>query len=355
MRYLNVFYIFVLLLGISLWKLNTSFKNDVVLFYGFAENKETEINFNYPTAVGKIYVTPGQRVKKGEPLLDLYRIKSKEVMDDQQFRIDELESRNKLWLNEKQSDIRILQNQKEMAFETIEADVLKLRKEIDFQKSLYNDLESVEQVDAAYKPLSDKIIELENEKNALNKFYTDKIRKLENEIRLNENTVDIKLQRIEAEGKFEEENKIIHNQLVAPSDGIVGTIHCKEEEHIPSYKTLISFYDPHPNIVKGYVHEDLIVHVALKDSFMIRSIKDQKLACYGEVIGLGSRIVEIPERLRKIPEFKTYGREVLVRIPSNNNFLQKEKVILKFLNPPKGLSDPIRKKNLVEDLKDQIK
>ena len=48
----------------------------------------------------------------------------------------------------------------------------------------------------------------------------------------------------------------------------------------------------------------------------------------GTIIGLGTRIVEIPERLRKIPDFKTYGREVLIRIPPVNPFLQKEKVML---------------------------
>jgi hypothetical protein len=46
---------------------------------------------------------------------------------------------------------------------------------------------------------------------------------------------------------------------------------------------------------------------------------------------LGSRIVEIPERLRKNPDLKTYGREVLIAIPPSNLFLQKEKVILNLL------------------------
>jgi hypothetical protein len=54
------------------------------------------------------------------------------------------------------------------------------------------------------------------------------------------------------------------------------------------------------------------------------------------VIGMGHRIVEIPERLRKIPEIKTYGREVLIQIPSDNKFLQKEKVVLTFIHPPEG-------------------
>jgi hypothetical protein len=57
----------------------------------------------------------------------------------------------------------------------------------------------------------------------------------------------------------------------------------------------------------------------------------------GVISGLGHRIIEIPERLRKIPELRTYGREVLIEIPNNNHFLQKEKVLLQWpdqaLNP----------------------
>ena len=48
----------------------------------------------------------------------------------------------------------------------------------------------------------------------------------------------------------------------------------------------------------------------------------------GVVTTLGSRIVEIPPRLRKIKELKTFGREIIIEIPSDNPFLQKEKVIL---------------------------
>jgi multidrug resistance efflux pump len=354
MRYINVFYIAVFLIGFTLWKLNVSFQNDVVMFYGFAETKETEINFNYPTAVGKIYVTPGQRVKKGEPLLDLYRIKSKEVLDDQQFKVDELESRNTTWINEKQSDIKILQANKKMELATVNGQIKKLKEERDFQKSLYSNLQSIDTMDVVYAPISERIVELEKERTGLKSAYDEKISKIESEIRLERNTYQIKKERLIAEGIFEEENRIIQNQLVAPSDGIVGSIDCKEEEHIPSYRTLITFYDPNPNLVKGYVHEDLIVHVMLKDSFLIRSQKDQNITCIGEVVGLGSRIVEIPDRLRKIPDFKTYGREVLVSIPTDNNFLQKEKVILHFMHPPEGVSEPFRKKKLV-DLKDKLK
>ena len=58
------------------------------------------------------------------------------------------------------------------------------------------------------------------------------------------------------------------------------------------------------------------------------TIKDATQNYTGKVVGLGSRIVEIPARMRKVPEFKTYGREVIIRLPAKSNFLQNEKLVL---------------------------
>lgn len=348
MRYINLFYLFAILSAVLLWKVNDAYEQEVVLFHGFAENKETQINFNYPTAVGKIHVSPGQLVKKGEPLCDLYRIKAKEVLDDQQFKIQELNAKQKIWRADKDGEIKILERQKELKLERLDADIRKLREEIAFQESLYKDLKTIDNSSSNYQPLSDKIATLEKERSMQIAAFDEKVSLIRNELEIGITPYDVELSRIRAEGVFKEENKIIHDQLVAPSDGVIGNIHCKEEEHIPSFETLVTFYEPNPTLVKGYVHENLIVHVSLKDSFMISSIKDERVSCYGTVTGLGSRIVEIPERLRKMPDLKTYGREVLVQIPATNNFLQKEKVILKHVNPPKGLKDVIRKKPLVD-------
>jgi hypothetical protein len=64
------------------------------------------------------------------------------------------------------------------------------------------------------------------------------------------------------------------------------------------------------------------------DPFLIRSAVDPTQTCEGVVTGLGSRVVEIPGRLRKIPEVKIYGREVVVSIPAENPFIQREKVMM---------------------------
>ncbi len=350
MRYLNIFYLFVIIVGLLLWRINSTLNKEVVTFYGFAENKETEINFNYSVAVAKIHVSPGELVEEGTPLLDMNRIQPKERLADQPFRINELKAKERAWLTEKEGDIKLILTEKRLELEQIANDIQKLGTEKQFQSTLYEDLKSVEKTQGTLSPVDAKIRALENERALIIKTFDQKIENIKAEIKVGGNPYKVEINRLQAEQEFEAANKMIDIQLKAPARGLIGNIYCKEAEHIPSYKTLLSFYEPNPSLVKGFVQEDLILHVALKDSFLIRSTKEANTFCYGVVTGLGSRIVEIPERLRKMSDFKTFGREILVSIPKKNNFLQKEKVILEFLNPPKDYQ-PTQRRSPIVDLK----
>ena len=116
--------------------------------------------------------------------------------------------------------------------------------------------------------------------------------------------------------------------IIAPTDGLIGNVHCKEGEKISSFGALISFYEESPTLVVGYIHEELILKININDSIDIFSSSRPDIQNKGVVKTLGSRIVEIPPRLRKIKELKTFGREIIIEIPPDNPFLQKEKVIL---------------------------
>jgi hypothetical protein len=157
------------------------------------------------------------------------------------------------------------------------------------------------------------------------------LQQLSIELREVSNSNKIQKKKLEYEKEYfqKEEKKL---QILAPSDGLIGNLRCKEGEHISSFNTLISFYQQNPTIVKGFVHENLILHVQVGDTLEVTSSLHPAHTVMGTVSGLGFRIVEIPERLRKRPEIKTYGREVLIQIPPDNPFLQKEKVVLNLLN-----------------------
>lgn len=334
MKRINLYYLAIVAIALLLWNLNGTMQSEVVAFYGFAENKETEINFNYPVVIGDIKVRPGEFVKEGTPLIDLYRMKAKETLEEEPFKIAELRAKESIWRTEKDHELQTLANKKNLAVVKLNTDIQKLKAQVSFNESLYKDLKSIPEGQNKYTTTEARIQALEKERTLVQSNYETQVKAIQKELSVGKNPYAIAIDRLKAEQRFSEASKKQFSQITAPTDGVIGNIHCKEAEHIPSYRTLVTFYEPNPTLVKGFVQENLLLHVAIRDSFIIRSTKDPLIQCDGEVIGLGSRIIEIPERLRKIPDMKTYGREVLVAIPAKNPFLQKEKVILEFVNPP---------------------
>ncbi|MFK8165168.1 MAG: HlyD family secretion protein [Lewinella sp.] len=322
----NLFYPMVLILGLSLVFLFRPPTDEDLSFFGFAESNETTVNYNYPVVIDELLVRPGQSVAEGEALFKVSRRKAKETLTDQTFRIAELRAEEKLWRQRKQSEIREAGLKSTDDLARIEEDLVSLSKELSYKKSLAAGLESISATAADYQPIEDKMAALEAEK--ARKLKATQLRKenLRNELSLGKSPYAEQIRRLEAEMEFEEDQKVLPFVVKAPADGIVGDIDVREEEHVQSYATLLSFYEPHSSIVRGYVHEDQTARVALGDELEVYSLKKEGRTYAGKVVGLGSRIVEIPTRLRKLPDFKTYGREVIVEISPDNLFLQKEKV-----------------------------
>jgi multidrug resistance efflux pump len=322
----NPFYLVVALLGLSLIFLFRPPTDEDLSFFGFAESNETTINYNYPVVIDELLVRPGQAVALGQSLLKVSRRNAKEALTDQTFRIAELRAEESIFRQRKKSELREADQKSIDDLARIEEDIISLSKELTYKKSLASGLESITATAVDYQPMENKIALLAAEK--ARKLEVADLRKsnLQQELSLGRNPYAEQIRRLEAEMEFEEGHKVQPFIVKAPTDGLVGNIEVREEEHVQSFQTLLSFYEPHSIIVRGYVHEDQIARVALGDQLEVYSLKTEGLTYLGNVVGLGSRIVEIPTRLRKLPEFKTYGREVIVEISPENTFLQKEKI-----------------------------
>ncbi len=328
MRFFNIIYIIAILLGFLLYSLYVKVKSDAAFFYGFAENKETEINHNRDILIKKIHVTPGQKVKKGELLLTA----SNAILPS---KISELELEKKVVvanisqdMNQIKYKLSELKIEKSNKLQETQAKINELNKEIELRKSLYEGLKSIKNPRKSL--VTTKEVELNYLVQKLNTISNTYNQEIANHEELLEN--------IQHPSKIKNrilDNKIAHykeleNQLsiYAPSDGIVGSIHCKEQENITAFRSLLDFYQVNPTLVKGFVHESLLLQVKVGNKLSITSSMHNEHNLIGTVIGLGTRIVEIPERLRKIADIKTYGREVLIEISPDNKFLQKEKVMV---------------------------
>ena len=298
-------------------------------FYGFAENKEIELSHDKPVLIEKIRVTPGQQVKKGQLLLEVQQDAIDFKIERVNYDIEQIEINDQQRKTNLLDQIAQLEARRSSKIAAIEAEIENMETTIQYQKNLLSDLKSFDkdEVAKADTPNQKKLEALKDKLVYEIAPFDLEISQLKKSLAVISNSALSQKQSLKNEKEFyqAEQNKL---KILAPSDGIIGNILCKEGENISAFSTLVNFYESSPTLVKGYVHESLILEVKNKDTLKVNSSLHPSHFIYGEVIGLGLRIVEIPERLRKSPDVKTYGREVLIKIPSENPFLQKEKVML---------------------------
>ena len=323
----SLYLFFFLLVGLCiLWLLNRQHNRHTEYFYGFAENQETEMNLEEDVQIVNILVDEGQAVSKGDTLLEVR-------MADLDYRLEkvahetlDLQARERIW----ESDMRSrIQQQTESLAQKRQERKLKIAQweaNLAFQKEILASVGKQTSSEMA-TPVA---LERERMLAGLQAGITaDSLQLIELKEELRIGMTPFRIQREKQVSVLDwllvrKDNMII----TAPYDGLVGNIHGRVGEHQSSFSTLVTFYEQHPTLVKGYVHESLLVQVRLHDSLDVVSLVRPELSCRGQVVALGTRVVEIPERLRKMPEIKTYGREILVAIPPANEFLQKEKVQL---------------------------
>lgn len=330
-KYFNAVYIVAVLIIIGIWNYLQNYNETMLTFYGFAETKEIEINMDHELEVLMINVVPGQFVKMNEILAEVRNLKTDLSIKSKINRIESLEASENLWIQEQKLKIDQLENEKQNKLKTISLAIEQSRSELDYRKGLWSGLKSTTNGNSDnYNPLILELnklqLEFENESN----LFDMKLANLKQVINLRKTPFSKEIDEIRAEIDYFN-NKSERYQIIAPHDGLVGNVHCRAGEFVESFRPLISFYEPNPRQVKAYLSENNILHISLNDKVIVKSIKDENLVMQGLVVGLGSRIVEIPSRMRRIPEIKSYGREVVIEIPKNE-LLQNEKVMVKLIS-----------------------
>jgi HlyD family secretion protein len=111
----------------------------------------------------------------------------------------------------------------------------------------------------------------------------------------------------------------------APIDGTIGNVSVQLMELVPPYQTIISVYDENPSIIRAYMNEQAVIPVQVGDKVSVES-SNRSYAIEGEIIEIGSRIVSYPKQMISGEQVEMWGKELFVKIPDENNFLNGEKV-----------------------------
>lgn len=270
------------------------YKGESTGFYGIADAREAVINSGNPVEIEKIHVVQGQSIKIGDTLVELSR--------------PELDMK----INEITHQLRQMKKQKFAKVNGIKAQIKQLQAQYERNKKLTAELKSVKKKNSS--------TDQEDNQNPL----LIKIENLKRELQLAASPAQTK---DELNLLMEEKKKLT---IYAQINGIIGSVNAKEGEKVSPFTPIITLHTKSPSYVKGYIHEDVYNKVTIGQKVTITSLSDVKNSIEGEVVGVGSRIVEYPVRLRKRPDFQIWGREIIIKIPSENNFLLGEKVRISY-------------------------
>lgn len=305
------------------------FSRSAATFNGIAETKELTISLETSVRVKEIYVTAGQLIQAGELLAELYDSDLPKKINNISHQIEEMRAALRLHTMEVRSEIKRLEAMKSTQNNDIQSQLHQLKAEYDLNKSIVRELRSIDiQQTKPTQNLKDiQIKALEKELDLAANPLKVQINKLKKELKSYNNPLQIQIEKLEMELEMlmSEKSELL---IYAETSGVIGSVFYKEGEKIPPFSTILTIDEHTPSVVNGFIHEGLVVSLELGDSIEVSSTLHPEIMAKGLVTGMGSRVVEFPERLRKYPEHKLWGREIQIQIPANNNFLQGEKVVL---------------------------
>lgn len=219
---------------------------------GVVDLKETTIAFDTSVVVKNIFVLPGQRVKKGQALLEVKPVETTMKMLELQTQLDQL-------VTEKQ-----------------------------IQDSLISTLGR----NSGTSPADLQIEGLKKQLHEMQQSMDEAIR-------------------------------------YAMTDGVVGSVNFRISEQVAPFAPILTLNTSNPNLVYGFIHEDRLSDFQNGESLQVQSLSSRLKTSAGRVVSLGNRITEFPERLTGgNPNVRFWGREIVVSLPENNDFLPGEKVRL---------------------------
>ena len=314
-------------LAFATWHVDVA---SVTAFYGIAETPASEVNFNYPIEVREIRVRAGDRVDSGAVLLVVDRARPRETLADQDFRIDRLRAQQSRDRQRVEAELHALDLAHESALAKLDAERAEVSAERDYRRRLVESVGGT--ADASeYRPLDDQLAELDRARQRAVRAHEARRADLTRERDLVTGPASAEAARLAAERDFDAAQASVRFEIRAPGSGVVGSVHVKPGEHKSAFSPLVTFYEPTPNQVLSYVHEDKLLEARLGEEVEVTSLAHPDYHARGTVTGLGSRIVSVPTRLRRLPEVAVYGREIIVSLPPDNPFLQQEKVELTFV------------------------
>lgn len=326
-------YLLCAALALILAGLTVYYRAEPDTFYGIADAKELIISSESAVEIKRILAAPGQLVAPGDTLLELYNPDLELRLSQITHELEELRTRQAAHATLTRSELRNLKAQQEVRVNEIRAEIQELEAKYALNRKLVSELHSLDG-DKAAAGASDAdnpiLVRLESLRKLL-QLARDTSRvgesRLASELSSSGDPLADQVRRREDELRILNEDRK-RLMIQAQSGGLVGSVNFKVGEKVSPFAPILTLHAASPSFVRGYIHEDVYSRVGLKQKVEVAGSQDRRRRVEGEVVGVGARIVEYPERLRRRPDIRIWGREIIIRLPEDNRFLLGEKVLI---------------------------
>lgn len=307
------------------------FRSSETAIVAQVEPVKKAISYQKAVRILEIYVLPGQRIKPGDKLVKVEK-------QDLSLEIE----RKKNQLEIQKMELAAAEVRRDSKLKSIELE------KIAELKDIQSDIERIQVVMANNKKLSDQFGAITGYADTLpgsgKSYYEIELQKLADEralvlqkaerdktnaytsYREETNAMIVK----EQESETELESLIMEEQqLISFSDidGTVGTINVQSGELLTPYTTILSTYEDRPTMIKAVMNENYKYEVTVGQKVQVEA-NNRRYRIEGEITEVGSRIIEFPARLQTYWEIPMYGRELFIKIPKDNTFLNGERVFV---------------------------
>lgn len=298
-------------------------------FFGTAESESHSINMEYTALVERLFVRIGQQVKKGDTLAIVSRSELDRSTSDNIMEINQLRTEHKAQKSLLEKDRDLLKAQYATEQSELEADIKLLEAERNLQADLRKALggSGAPGESPAANVKTQEIAGLRRTLLESEKQLQEELKHLDAQIQTGESLYQSELTRLRKTSDFldVERARLV---VISPVDGYVESVGPGPNEIVEEYRELLKINPRQPNKVIGFVHESVEMPLLPGDSVLLSSVSRPDKTYSALLSGTSSKMVELPFRLRKFTEVKTWGRELYILLPTDNPFYIGEKILI---------------------------
>jgi len=299
------------------------------IFFGAAETEGRIINVDFPALVQTLYVQPGMEVTKGDTLALLFRAELDRKTQEYLIEIRQLATEQQAKADLLQKDRDLLLAKQTAQTKELEADIKILETETVIQSNLKN-IVGASQSNSTGQPnlKAQQIAALQESVRQSALQMQEQLLQINTQLKTNREITQVKTAQIQQNIGFLNAEKP-RLALISPIDGYIEQVNAATNEMVQPYRELFKINPQKPNKVIGFIHESTQIPFRIGDTVYLVSVSRPDKQCSARINGVSPKMVELPFRLRKFTEVRTWGREVYIQLPEDNPFFIGEKIMAK--------------------------